>query len=305
MANLESLDGPSAPDSASLAAECGEAWAAGGGARRVVGATAVGPFQVVHRAIVEQRSVTYRYEPAARGMTAEQRPAVDPWTLPFDVPEAEDSWSEDRSLEKLKTAVLCDCGDGTETYSIETPSVSGTGPTTRLETRTCSVCGGSARVFAIPEVRAALAERTESRVLEGEELPVDLLIEVGESFDDGERVYHEEGETIRPRSGGDGAYRAQTPRVSVEVSAIIDRLVSEAREGQGGETKIHRESVEVLQVPIFRLSLAGGRTAFLYRGKPWTAGSSQRGRRVLRKALVGTACLAIAVAVVAWALLTK
>lgn len=287
-----------APDSANLVAECGDAWSAAGQSALVVDAAAIGPVQVVHRAVVERRTLTYRYVSAPKGSPTEDALVVDPWALPFDVPTDDESWSERRTLDDQKRAVPCECGTGTETYAIETQSTNGLGQgSVRWDTRTCSRCAGTARVYSIPEVEVELAEHTDSRVLEREELPVNLLIEVGESLDDGDRIFHEQGEALSPRSGGGGAYRDQGPRVSEEVSTIVDQLLNGGREKYAEHGTIHRESIEVLQVPVFRVSFAGGGTGLLYRGKPWKAPRSPALGRATRRALVGAMCLLMAMAI--------
>lgn len=245
------------------------ALALGGRADRVASAFAVGPTQVVVDSVVERRHVSLTFTRVSRDEPLDDEPELEPWAEPFDVPDGATEWETTRKYPQLAYITNCPgCRDGQEEYLSTTTRADGTTDTV-VGYRSCSICSGSLRCSAVPVIKVILEGETATRVLERAELPIELLIEVGEGFDDGVLVFEETDVMLEPRgTGGVGAYRGRGPRVDAEVDDCIDELLVERREALG-DAKCHRQRLRVLSVPIYRVLEQGGDECWVYRNELW------------------------------------
>jgi len=285
------------------------AYRASGGRRGEVShVVAAGPLQVVLHTRYELRTHDVIFERAEGPVDyadVVRLPSVDPWSV-----EHEADIGAAKSIQRIRidgSARVIECPPCGRTGSESCPICHGGGtvqsaggPGGRARNETCGRCRGSGNVpcltcegrryvRATPQVEIETGTHISTRVLESEELPVELLIQIGETHDDGKVIFEEEGDPIPMRARGSG-YRGQANRVSAPVDAKIEELLSESLFDDRYE--VHGQRLEVQQVPVYRLDLAGGHRGWAYGEPPLAWGEK---RAILPWLAAGAAMIAAAI----------
>lgn len=241
---------------------------------RVSDVQVTGPTQVVLRSIYEARGVRYLLQPAAR-RTLEDVPGPDPWSAPMVQPEGAPVGHElTHTLHGV--TVPMDCGMCSATGEQSCPPCQGTGRVqhgnqshrcSRCNGRgliVCVTCHGSGGLIGHPTIWSRLEEHEEVRALGTDELPIDVAFDLMDARGEGEVVHRQEGSRVLEMRL-EGGYR-DAARTADAVARTARALCDAPGVPTGG--RIVRQQLEVRRVPVFVVTLEGGRSLWVWGDPP-------------------------------------
>lgn len=245
---------------------------------------AVGPTQVVLESVFERRGVRYALR------RAPDKPAVpavgpDPWSVTLEHPSSP-VLRRELTLQLPGTLHMeCSvCGTSGEMHCLRCGgsgySSEGGGTESCFHCRArglvvCDTCDGSGGVLGEPTVWSLLDRHREVRTVEDEALPMDVFFALhgartqrsdatdGGGSSDGSVVIHEQtGERVHALQRSQGYRDDALHGAEARLHQVVGKLA--AAPGVPSTDRIHRQRLEVRQVPVYQVCLRNGESVFIY-----------------------------------------
>ena len=242
------------------------------GRPRVERARAYSVHLVIERVLLERRSAAWQVRPGRpervqRANEGDEGPltVIDPWALDIKMPaDWRGSRSEHRMTELALTRRCAPCA-ASGSAPCEFCARAGASPSCAhcggAGNAPCSTCEGAGRVQATPMVIVEIGVESGVRVVESATLPQGLDLAISNLELSGTTLFTEQGAELAPRRSGGGPYRGSSLRVSEEVDAVIDAMLSE--ETAGSVLRVRERMLEVRKVVLYEAELDNGRMAYV------------------------------------------
>lgn len=237
---------------------------------------AVGPTQVILESTVERRGVEYEIVQANTAPDV-QDAGPDPWEVSLQHAEGRPLGSKVRAhLPNVKVHKDCGlCSRSGEMVCLacggdgQVPNGDSTATCGRCRGRgqvRCDSCGGSGGVMGTPTVWSSIELHRELRVIEASELPMEVFLELQNRTRDSVLVHAQEDARIEGLRRSMGYRDDPTHGPDARLHTVVGAMA--AAPGVEPGDRIVRQRLEVRQVPVFQLQLAGGEPLFVYGDPP-------------------------------------